>query len=292
MESFFQAALNSVLEVAGGGSRSRNSNSSSSNSSVPSATPSRSSTGVRPPTHSSSSSWRPNRYSSTPSPERVASSHAPSRVSATVEASTHGAPQSAASSTRGAERGLNGTDSARDCTSPPEKASISTESSAQSALDRSSTTASSEGCGKETTASGNAWSTAPVRDRKAADRLKDLGNESFRRGMYGLAAEYYSKAIAADETVPSYFTNRALCHKRENRYAEALQDAESALALEESNVKGLYIKGDALVQLGGSQIFRFRVVAGFSGGQSGQGMLHRFMASTCPVGCHQPTCFS
>lgn len=65
-----------------------------------------------------------------------------------------------------------------------------------------------------------------------------------------MAAEYYSKAIEADGTVASYFTNRALCHKREKRYPEALQDAEAALALEEANVKGLYIKGDALVQLG------------------------------------------
>ncbi|OEH76501.1 TPR domain-containing protein [Cyclospora cayetanensis] len=87
-------------------------------------------------------------------------------------------------------------------------------------------------------------------NREAANRLKDLGNESFRRCMYGLATEYYSKAIAIDATVASYFTNRALCHKRQNRYPEALQDADAALALDKTNIKGLYIKGDALVQLG------------------------------------------
>ena len=94
-------------------------------------------------------------------------------------------------------------------------------------------------------------------DRQEADRLKDLGNESFRRGMYSLAAEYYSRAIAVDATVASYFTNRALCHKREKRYPEALEDAEAALALDETNVKGLYIKGDALVQLGNPFLHAF-----------------------------------
>ncbi|CDI81781.1 TPR domain-containing protein, putative [Eimeria praecox] len=106
---------------------------------------------------------------------------------------------------------------------------------------------------KDVSSPGNSQDPAKksqVRDREAADRLKNLGNESFRRGMYGLAAEYYSKAIEVDATVASYFTNRALCHKREKRYPEALEDAEAALALEETNIKGLYIKGDALVQLG------------------------------------------
>lgn len=84
----------------------------------------------------------------------------------------------------------------------------------------------------------------------AAEGFKRLGNDSFKLGMYETACEYYGRAIAADSTKAAYFTNRALCHKRGGRWLEALADAEAALKLEQMNVKGLYIKGEALMHLG------------------------------------------
>ncbi|CDJ67573.1 TPR domain-containing protein, putative [Eimeria necatrix] len=227
MESFFQAALNSVLEAAGGGSRTSRASSSSSDSSSSGSSrlPSRTSTADGVPSRAGGNLWRPGRSS-----QRAASTPTVSGAPASSQG-----PQRETASEVPAQRGQPG-------------------GSQPARTDKNTSSSSSSGSAPKDPNVPVKLATpaekSQIRNREAADRLKDLGNESFRRGMYGLAAEYYSKAIEADGTVASYFTNRALCHKREKRYPEALQDAEAALALEEANVKGLYIKGDALVQLG------------------------------------------
>ncbi|KAL8439755.1 hypothetical protein Efla_002657 [Eimeria flavescens] len=259
MESFFQAAINSVLEAAGGGSRgSRNGSSSSSRN--PFAA-SRSNPASEEASYSSSS-WRSSRYGSPSAPERT-SSFAASPRGPFPGAPSSGGPSSSTPSARRvnaaaaessrtdrfdrdvgkATRGVRGNER------PAGGGSSRSRSSSSNTSSSSSSSSSNQAAARHGNAA-DSRQTSPVRDREAGERLKALGNESFRRGMYGLAAEYYSKAIAADGTVASYFTNRALCHKREFRFAEALRDAEAALRLEGSNVKGLYIKGDALVQLG------------------------------------------
>ncbi|CDJ49252.1 TPR domain-containing protein, putative [Eimeria brunetti] len=233
MESFFQAALNSVLEAAGGGSRS--SRTSGASSSASNSGP------ARPNIRSSTSGGVSGRSSGNAS----GSSGSTERVTTTPTSS-------------GNQRAAQGSRSERASGTQPQRVDAGQSGQANKAGSSNTVPAAGESgssnsnSAKGVSAPGNSHGPvkhSQVRDREAADKLKDLGNESFRRGMYGLAAEYYSKAIAVDSTVASYFTNRALCHKREKRYLEALEDAEAALALEETNVKGLYIKGDALVQL-------------------------------------------
>ncbi|CDI76718.1 TPR domain-containing protein, putative [Eimeria acervulina] len=232
MESFFQAALNSVLEAAGGGLRSTRTNSaSSSTSNIGSTrTDSRSSASGGISSQSGGNAVRPSRFTG-----RAATTSTSSGDSSAMQGCRREPPN-------GAQAQHTGTDQAG-------RANKSGENVPAGGRSGSSSSSSSKGVSAPGVSLDPAGK-SQVTDRQEADRLKDLGNESFRRGMYGLAAEYYSRAIAVDATVASYFTNRALCHKREKRYPEALEDAEAALALDETNVKGLYIKGDALVQLG------------------------------------------
>ncbi|KAL8452665.1 hypothetical protein Emed_001229 [Eimeria media] len=304
MESFFQAAINSVLEAAGGGSRSSRTPSSSSSSGSSSssnngrstsssnrrsgASAVRSNTTPESPGHTAGSPFR----SAASFASRSAAERAAAASSASPGGPPVGPPQQGGPSQQGGpptprrgarggvhsgERNRGSPSSAGDSpqtakssrcvrshepTTPstattPNNNNSSSSSSNSSNSSSSNSSSSNSNSNNESSSSSSSVKVGEegseksrVKDKEAGERLKELGNESFRRGMYGLAAEYYSKAIAADASVASYFTNRALCHKREHRYAEALKDAESALALEETNVKGLYIKGDALVQLG------------------------------------------
>lgn len=253
MESFFPSAFYSVLEATGAvsrGSRSTRNSSSSSISTAGGRNTTRSNTSAGTSGNGGGNTWRINRFGSRAGPEHAASSPVPSGPIPTSVPSED--PQPETFSAAGAARDGSGAEQAANVAGHSKFSSSN--SVAQDAPSSSSSSSSAPACAEKnvnrSASSTDTAGKAPVKDREAADRMKELGNESFRRGMYGLAAEYYSKAIAADATVASYFTNRALCHKRENRYAEALQDAEAALALEEMNVKGLYIKGDALVQLG------------------------------------------
>lgn len=232
MESFFQAALNSVLEAAVGSSRSGRTSTADGSTNNIGATRTNSSTGT--------------------------TGGIASRSGGNVHRSSRPTETSGATSARsGNPNAVQGTrcepanrDQAQNTSFDQPGQPNKNGSSNNFTGGKRSGNSSSSSKGVSNPDSQNPRGNSQVRDRQAADRLKDLGNESFRRGMYGLAAEYYSKAIEVDATVASYFTNRALCHKREKRYPEALEDAEAALALDETNVKGLYIKGDALVQLG------------------------------------------
>ncbi|XP_026193015.1 E3 ubiquitin-protein ligase CHIP [Cyclospora cayetanensis] len=235
MESFFQAALNSVLEAAGAGSRANRSSDTNSGSNTESSRPvSRSNTSGGTSGRSCGNA-RTNRFVA-----RASTTPIPAEGSSTSNNPQHEAhSQSDPPQDRGG--GNSTAQEAEDSTSKSMHAEHNSGSSSSNSFTQSASTG-----GKSNGTAG-----VPQKgNREAANRLKDLGNESFRRCMYGLATEYYSKAIAIDATVASYFTNRALCHKRQNRYPEALQDADAALALDKTNIKGLYIKGDALVQLG------------------------------------------
>ena len=47
-----------------------------------------------------------------------------------------------------------------------------------------------------------------------------------------------SQAIALNPNIPTYYTNRALCYMRSNRFHLAIQDARAALDQDSSLVKG------------------------------------------------------
>ncbi|KAK2197278.1 bifunctional U-box domain/OBG-type guanine nucleotide-binding (G) domain/Tetratricopeptide repeat/OBG-type GTPase/GTP1-OBG domain superfamily/P-loop containing nucleoside triphosphate hydrolase/GTP-binding protein OBG [Babesia duncani] len=93
------------------------------------------------------------------------------------------------------------------------------------------------------------WETRQSRKR-AAEHFRSLGNESFKRGFLESAIDYYSKAIKCNPENHEYYTNRALCYKRQNRWEDVAADVRMALNFEEESVKAHYYLGQALVHLG------------------------------------------
>merc|ERR1712142_240104 len=65
----------------------------------------------------------------------------------------------------------------------------------------------------------------------------------------GSAIESYSKAIALNPNVPTYYTNRALCYMKANRWPQAVQDAKAALERDSGLVKGHFYLGTSLLEL-------------------------------------------
>ena len=79
--------------------------------------------------------------------------------------------------------------------------------------------------------------------------LKDQGNKYFNANKYESAIESYSKAIALNPNLPTYYTNRALCYIKCNRWAQAVQDSKAALERDSGLVKGHFYLGTALLEL-------------------------------------------
>merc|ERR1711915_594447 len=79
--------------------------------------------------------------------------------------------------------------------------------------------------------------------------LKDQGNKYFNANKYESAIESYSKAIALNPNVPTYYTNRPLCYMKCNRFPQAVDDAKAALERDSSLVKGHFYLGTSLLEL-------------------------------------------
>jgi len=79
--------------------------------------------------------------------------------------------------------------------------------------------------------------------------LKDQGNKYFNANKFESAIESYSKALALNPNVPTYYTNRALCYMKANRWAQAVQDSKAALERDSGLVKGHFYLGSSLLEL-------------------------------------------
>ncbi|XP_020912442.1 E3 ubiquitin-protein ligase CHIP [Exaiptasia diaphana] len=82
----------------------------------------------------------------------------------------------------------------------------------------------------------------------SAVELKDQGNRLFGAKQYDDAIQCYTKAIIKNSTVPTYFTNRALCHLKLKKWNQAILDCRQALDLDASLVKGHFFHGQALLE--------------------------------------------
>ncbi|GBE59782.1 tetratricopeptide repeat (TPR)- U-box domain-containing protein [Babesia ovata] len=91
-----------------------------------------------------------------------------------------------------------------------------------------------------------------VRQKKIqdAERFRNLGNESFKRGFLESAIEYYSKAIECYPDNFEYYTNRALCYKKQEKWQNVADDVRKALNIDAESVKAHYYLGQALLHLG------------------------------------------
>ncbi|XP_062516629.1 E3 ubiquitin-protein ligase CHIP-like [Corticium candelabrum] len=78
--------------------------------------------------------------------------------------------------------------------------------------------------------------------------LKEQGNRLFTSGQYEEAIACYSKAIIRSPNVTTFFTNRALCYCRLQRWDDVISDCRLALELDNGSVKAHFFLGQALLE--------------------------------------------
>ncbi|KAK1752317.1 U-box domain-containing protein [Echria macrotheca] len=79
--------------------------------------------------------------------------------------------------------------------------------------------------------------------------LKEDGNRHFHSGDYVSAEALYSKAIIADPTNPSLYTNRAMARLKMNLWESAIADCNECLKLSPDNMKAHYYLAQAHLEL-------------------------------------------
>ncbi|XP_068672027.1 E3 ubiquitin-protein ligase CHIP-like [Montipora foliosa] len=82
----------------------------------------------------------------------------------------------------------------------------------------------------------------------AATELKEQGNRLFSGRHYDDAAQCYTKAIIKNPSIPTFFTNRALCHLKLKKWTQAISDCRRALELDSNLVKAHFFLGQALLE--------------------------------------------
>ncbi|TYZ59643.1 hypothetical protein PybrP1_003757 [[Pythium] brassicae (nom. inval.)] len=96
--------------------------------------------------------------------------------------------------------------------------------------------------------------TAPAKDAgsniaaKAAE-LKAQGNSAFAKRRFAESVTLYSRALELEPSSHILYGNRSAAYHRLKKHAEALEDANFAVALDDSWVKGHYRKACALASL-------------------------------------------
>jgi serine/threonine-protein phosphatase 5 len=70
--------------------------------------------------------------------------------------------------------------------------------------------------------------------------LKEQGNAAFKAHDWPTAVDFYTKAIEAYDSEPSFYTNRAQANIRLEAYGSAIIDATKAIELDPNNVKAYY----------------------------------------------------
>ncbi|XP_067045391.1 E3 ubiquitin-protein ligase CHIP-like [Acropora muricata] len=81
-----------------------------------------------------------------------------------------------------------------------------------------------------------------------ATELKEQGNRLFNGRHFDDAAQCYTKAITKNPTIPTFFTNRALCHLKLKKWTQAVSDCRRAIELDTNLVKAHFFLGQALLE--------------------------------------------
>ncbi|KAL1518523.1 hypothetical protein AB1Y20_002812 [Prymnesium parvum] len=82
-----------------------------------------------------------------------------------------------------------------------------------------------------------------------AEKYKSQGNNALQAKMFSEAVELYTKAIGLDPNCEVYFSNRAAAYAAQDRFREALDDANEAISLRPDWVKGHVRRAVALTGL-------------------------------------------
>lgn len=85
---------------------------------------------------------------------------------------------------------------------------------------------------------------------ESAKLAKEKGNEAFKAGDYPTAIGHYTTAILADGNDPTFYLNRAAAYLKLGKNEDAERDSTKVLALNPSNVKALFRRGQARRPLG------------------------------------------
>ena len=65
-----------------------------------------------------------------------------------------------------------------------------------------------------------------------AEKLKNEGNDNFKKGKYNAAIELYGEAIQCDGSNPAYYTNRAIAYLKIDDFDAAMNDCKQALNID------------------------------------------------------------
>ena len=88
---------------------------------------------------------------------------------------------------------------------------------------------------------------ALIEDKKRALKLKEKGNDAFKKKKYEVAEKFYSEALQLNLDSRPVWTNRAICRNAMKKHEDALADCLSALSIDPKNTKkGIRIEKIAL----------------------------------------------
>jgi tetratricopeptide (TPR) repeat protein len=82
----------------------------------------------------------------------------------------------------------------------------------------------------------------------SAEALKDDGNKLFKDANYRGAIKKYKEAISL-QPLAALYTNRAACYVKLNKFRDAIQDCETAIALDKGWARAYMRKAEAHLQL-------------------------------------------
>ncbi|EIE84691.1 hypothetical protein RO3G_09401 [Rhizopus delemar RA 99-880] len=68
--------------------------------------------------------------------------------------------------------------------------------------------------------------------REASEQHKANGNKLFAEKRFEEAIKEYTSAIIKDSSVPVYYTNRALCYLKLEKYDQVISDCRRAIELD------------------------------------------------------------
>ena len=76
-----------------------------------------------------------------------------------------------------------------------------------------------------------------IENKKKALKLKEWGNDAFKKKKYELAENFYTKALQLNLDSRPSWTNRAICRNAMKKHEDALADCISALSINPKCIK-------------------------------------------------------
>ncbi|XP_071962945.1 serine/threonine-protein phosphatase 5-like [Antedon mediterranea] len=86
--------------------------------------------------------------------------------------------------------------------------------------------------------------------QKKAEELKNTANEYFKAQKFDSAIDHYSQAIELHPCCAAYYGNRSIAYLKTECFGAAVCDADKALELDRSYIKGYYRRATANMALG------------------------------------------